>query len=362
MKKCISFTLCLLAICLALLPCLSGCGVTTSDVVPDGMQSATCDGADYRLYVPTTWNLNTAYGVSGAYYNLSVQSTVSVVKYPLTDAIKEGLLGAGIGEKDTGARLDWYFENELLPPVANLATGGVKVVEEEDRATVLGDVNARRYRYSANIGGESLAFLQVIGERNGAFYVFSYTADAELFESLMENVNSMLSAFLFADPYRATSLKTPEEDPDTPDGMQAVQDSNVAFRFYVPSDWTVNRAEGIFSAFDPEDRSSVSVVSYLPRGAGMSIREYFTANREVLERVPGSNFQLVSEQEDATLAGQPAAVYEYTYSVGGVTYAYRQLVTGYAGMFYTVTYTALPEHYEAHLSEWEAILSAFSFR
>ncbi len=362
MKKHFKLTLCLLALCLVLLPSLSACAAPAGENVPEGMQIASCEGADYRLYVPMTWNLNTAYGVSGAYYNLSVQSTVSVVKYPITEAQRAAMVEAGIGEKDTGARLDWYFESELKPHVAAMATGGVKPVEEEDRSDLLGDVNARRYRYSANVGGEELEFLQVIGERGGAFYVFSFTAESELFSVLTENVELMLSAFVFAEPYQAPPLKTPEQDPDTPDGMQAVQDSNVAFRFYVPDDWTVARSEGIFAAYDPTDRTSVSVVSYLPKGAGMSIREYFAETRKQLEKIPNSAFTLVSEKEDATLAGQPAAIYEYTYRIGDAEYAYRQLVTGYAGMFYTVTYTALPEHYDAHLSEWEAILAAFSFR
>ena len=66
-------------LCLTMLLCAVSCAMTEEEA-PQGMKIATAAGADYRFYGPALWNVNTAYGVSGAYYNYAKQSTVSMVK------------------------------------------------------------------------------------------------------------------------------------------------------------------------------------------------------------------------------------------------------------------------------------------
>ena len=75
---------------LTLLLCLASCssGDVTDEQTPEGMKLATCAGEDFRLYVPTVWNENIDYGTSGAYYNLSTQSTVSAKKYLITEDMR----------------------------------------------------------------------------------------------------------------------------------------------------------------------------------------------------------------------------------------------------------------------------------
>ena len=67
----------LLLLCAALLTGLVSCvKIGGGDDVPEGMQNATVAGADYRLYVPTTWVVqNSSPNVSGAYRDLSRQSS-----------------------------------------------------------------------------------------------------------------------------------------------------------------------------------------------------------------------------------------------------------------------------------------------
>ena len=48
-----------LLLCVLLLATLVSCRATEGEEVPAGMQIASCAGADYRLYVPTSWVLNT---------------------------------------------------------------------------------------------------------------------------------------------------------------------------------------------------------------------------------------------------------------------------------------------------------------
>ena len=73
------------------------------------------------------------------------------------------------------------------------------------------------------------------------------------------------------------------------------------------------------------------------------------------------NYERISEKT-GTLGGGNALIYEYKYAVGAVTYQYLQVIVGYKGMIYNLTYTALPENFEANRADVDAIIQAFAFR
>ena len=86
------------------------CASHEDTLVPEGMQSATAYGATYRLYVPTTWSLKILQGISGAYYNVSEQSAVSVAEYPI-DKSGGDMPAPPVGNKSL---TDYFFEENLL--------------------------------------------------------------------------------------------------------------------------------------------------------------------------------------------------------------------------------------------------------
>ena len=109
------------------------------------------------------------------------------------------------------------------------------------------------------------------------------------------------------------------------------------------------------------DGSFVSVVSYLPSGEGISVREYFEKSEQMMQTTSGGHYTRLSEKE-ITLGGGKALQYEYEYTIGGVTYRYLQVIVGYKSMIYNLTYTSLPQNFEANRADVEAIISAFTFR
>ena len=171
-----------LLLVLAMLAALTSCNNTdTGEVIPEGMKIANCEGDDFRLYVPTDWNENTAYGIAGAYYNLDVQSTVSVVKYRITEEMNAALPARG----DAAAlrqRLEAFSLQYCRPAISEQPlVSGLKVEEEKNAPEVLLDqLVAYRAHYLVTVDGENLHYLQVIGEKNEAFYVFTYTAHPDL--------------------------------------------------------------------------------------------------------------------------------------------------------------------------------------
>ena len=363
----------LLLLCAALLTGLVSCvKIGGGDDVPEGMQNATVAGADYRLYVPTTWVVqNSSPNVSGAYRALSRQSSVSVAKYPMTDAWRAALdaLETAGGEAETtgdaaiSPRLAWFYENECLRPVrATALDGKVTPDKEASGADMLDKTDAGRWCYSALIGGKNYYFKQLVTERNGAFYVFTFTAEKEMYEQYASDVEKILNAFRFADePYLPDDFaKETDAGKDAPSGMKACFGDDVAYRFYVPADWVIDPDSPIYAAYVEADRTSVSVVPYMPTVEHLSVAEYFTMTREQLEK--GAMVVDEDQTHKEKLGSREATVYEYTLTIDGVVYRYRQYIAAYRSMMYSLTYTATEANFDKHTAELADIVAAFAFR
>ena len=355
-KRIILRTLTVLLLIATLLLAVS-CAAKEETLVPDGMQSATAYGATYRLYVPTTWSLKIMPGISGAYYNVMQQSAVSVAEYPIDEALAAELAALEEGS----SRIGYYYETNLFAQIKLMATGDVHLYEEDCIATTLGGANARQYHASATVASEVTHFLHIIAEKDNKFYVFSFTAIEDLYTYCMDDVKKMIENFGFGKEYTPTdAIKTFPTDANAPTGMQIASGDEVEYFFYVPSTWSPNKTNNIYAATAP-DGSFVSVVSYLPSSEGISVKSYFEQSEELMKTTSGNQYTRISETE-TTLGGGKALQYEYEYTVGGVTYRYLQVLVGYKSMIYNLTYTALPQNFEANRADVEAIISAFTFR
>ena len=366
MKRSIFGRIAALLLCaVVLLSCIACASEEGGESIPSGMQLATVAGSDFRFFVPTHWSANTAYGVSGGFYRLVEQSTVSMMKYPITEAMRDALPAPTEEDAMTEARAKWFYENEVLPVVSEMTTNGVVTQEIDCIAVLLDGVNARQYHITARIESTDMHFLYVIGEKNDAFYVLSYVVADSMYLMLVDDYLNILNSFRFAEPYvPKEDAKQLNTDAESPDGMKLASNDDVAYRLFVPATWTVNCAQEIFGAYVPSDFSNVSVVPYMPSSDKiMNVMEYFEENKRLMLKTPGADFEMLNgDGVEVKIGGSPAMRYEYLYSIGGVEYRYLQIIAAYDGMFYNFTYTALPENYGTHMDDVNAILAAFAFR
>ncbi|MBR2926750.1 MAG: hypothetical protein IKC31_04160 [Clostridia bacterium] len=361
-----------LALSLATLLCAVACA-GVEEGVPEGMKNATVAGSLFRLYVPNVWTLNTAYGISGAYYRFDTTSTVSAVRYPITDALRAEM-EAAIAEETAeqadaaGKRLEWYFRTQCLAPIQAQAQGGtVEEVAEDSVAIVLDKTNAKRYHYKATVNGALTHVVQVVAEKGDAFYVITAMLDDTLYQTCIPSINTVISAFRFSDEaYRPKDYAKYIDANDSPYAdMRLASNDDVAYLFYVPKDestWVVNYDERIFSVYHATDRASISVVPFNPANETMDAVAYFEECKLMMINTAGKDGFVLTKEDDTTVAGHAAKVYEYTYSVGGKTYQYRQYVLTYGNMIYSITYTATPETYGAHLGVVDSVIEKFAFR
>jgi hypothetical protein len=144
--------------------------------------------------------------------------------------------------------------------------------------------------------------------------------------------------------------------------MMLASSDDVAYRFYVPQSWVLDKNLPTSSAYVSEtDRSNVNVTVYMPEVDHIeSVDDYWATCLEELKK--GMDFEGEVKDTEVTIDGRPGKTYEYTAKISGKTYRFAQTITSYRGMIYTITYTAAEESYDTHRDTYSDILAAFDFR
>lgn len=348
------FSRCAGALLLLLLAVSGLLSCSGTSEVPDGYQYATCAGEYFRLFVPTQWTVNTQSGVSGAFVTIDTAVTMREVSFEPEEgqATLDGFQSSFMQE--VSALHDY---KELSAPITDEVDG----------------YGARRLHYSARVAGEVYIFRQVLIKAGGRFYAFTYSAPSETFDNYADIVDEILAEIRFYnEPYEGSG-ETNEipDDVTAPEGMKLVSTDEVAFRFFVPTAWETDPESAAYLSWVTEtdgSRSNVSMITYMPDDEGYSVADYWKQCVTKYEDALPS-FTLLSVDEEGNPGGEAgklgdrdATLYTYTYTLSGNRYRVRQAVCVYATSIYTVTYTALEEHFDSHLTEVDAMQDAVVFR
>ena len=332
---------------------LSSC--SNSDV-PDGYQLVACEGDQFRLYVPTNWTPNTAGGVTSAYYSASsgVSVNVSVADDANGLSVEEYWNKCNDNFTKSLKDYEWSGKHETLvlggkPAYKYVYTASVKMVDN-------GEINEVAYK-----------FMQVMAIFEEELYVFVYSAPADSYESHLETVEGdsdgigILPCFVFAEPYENEDDKKYSDKVTAPEGMKLISSDELAYRFFVPQSWIVNdRAEYSAAYASEADSSNVSVQMYMTKDESKTVEQYFAECEERYESIFES-YEFIST-EDIKMDGVAAKQYVYTVVSGGVEYKQLQAIVVKGAVFYTVTYTALPENFDTHLSDVAKMIENFDIR
>ena len=170
MKK----TLCVLFAALILFAAVS-CKARGEFDPPAGWQAASDEKADFYFYVPEKWTVDYSTAAAGAYFSASDPSSVSVMAWelPNTDSTVE----------------EWW---ELNREEQEKVFSGFTLESEESLALTKDNLNAKKYVYSADLGGYSYRFMQVAALKGTSVYLFTYASVPENFDAHLEEVNQML--------------------------------------------------------------------------------------------------------------------------------------------------------------------------
>ncbi|MBQ8410015.1 MAG: hypothetical protein IJY39_14240 [Clostridia bacterium] len=338
-------------LCIILIGALASCGAQSG--VPDGYQLIACEGDCFRLYVPTGWTSNSWSGVTGAFYSMAENASVSV--YVADDAA------------EMTAEEYWEYSNEML--AGSLTEYSFSGKTEK---AVLGGQPAVKASYSAKVSvkddGETVEtvykFLQVMARYGGEMYILLYSAPEEYYDSHVEAVEGdsdgkgIIPYFVFAEPYRSEEKKEYADDVELPEGMKLISTDERAYRFFVPVDWVINDRTEISAAYAPEnDSANVSLQMYMTGDESKTVSDFFAECEERYETVFDS-YTLLSDTE-IEMSGIKAKKYVYTVVIGGVEYRQMQAIVMQGAVYYVLTYTALPEVFDAHLNDVDLMIEHF---
>ena len=338
----------LLALCLL---CGTFVACSKDQEVPDGYQYATCKGEYFLLFVPTQWTVNTESGVSGGCYSLMEGTAVSMVEVPFDKPSVEG-------QADTTATLEDFF-NAHMAEIASLQD--YRAEKQFDNSS-LGGYKAKDITYSATVGNETYRYRQVLTKVSGRFFLFTYSSKEDSFDRWLDTVDEILENVEFiAYPFEGSDDEKKIPSVEAPEGMKLVTGNDVAYRFFAPEAWIIGEADAAALVYASEtDRSNVTVLGYAAPD-GYSVADYWKDVQDDYKTAL-QDYTLTAEPASSTMGGKRATVYEYTYSLGGVSYKCRQTICVYGYMIVVMTYTALSENYDAHLSEAEQMQNALIFR
>ena len=160
------------------------------------------------------------------------------------------------------------------------------------------------------------------------------------------------------------------QNSDVPKGMQQIESEFVDYKFYVPSTWTVDKTSGFLSAYVPDDKSNVSMMTMTATRAYKDVGEYIDEYLTELENTYVGFEYIESEslvptaekpKTGLTLGDKEAARLVYKIKLGDTTYKYMQVITSSGYYIYTLTYTALIDKFDSHLEEVNKIITEFKF-
>ena len=331
----------ILAILLAVLSALSLAACTSESLKKAENEELYRENVvDFTLFLPDGWIVDSTTFVVSAHAAKDDDSTVTMTQASLPGGYQE---------------IPTIFEN-----TKNVLTKlyRFKTLKEAEKRKVAG-VDAAIYRYSLTDkqSAITLHYLQCLFIKDGTLYTFTYYATPERFEGHMDAVNKILSSIAFGKK-------------DAPAGMFAAVSAGVRdvdcsdFAISVPEDWMVDTSTGIFTAMGPSGDASCLNILRKTVEEGTTPAAYYDANKDALKDGL-EQYEQVSLKKDFIVKDSGgksynAVVIEYTATVSGQNYHFKQLFCAKDTTMYLVTFSAPEALYETHTEAIEKCLTSFT--
>ena len=294
---------------------------------------------DFSLFVPKDWIVDTTTFVVSA-HSPNEEANVTMTEASLTGGLQE---------------IPTIFEN-TKNDLTKLYT--FKTLKEA-YTRKMGGVDAAVYQFSLTDKqtGVSLSYLQCLCIKDGTLYTFTYYASPKNYPNYMTEVNKMLDAIAFGKA-------------NAPAGMIAAVSAGVRevdcsdFAIQVPKDWMIDTSTGIFTAMGPSGDASCMSVMRQTVEEGTTPSAYYDDNKEALKEGL-ADYTMVALKKDFIVKDQKGKSYtavtlEYTATVSGQAYHFKQLFCSVGTTMYLVTFSAPQALYDTHTEAIDNCLTSFT--
>ncbi len=170
----------------ALVLCFSAvsCG-NKNDQVPTGFKRASNKNADYSLFVPDSWIVDTSTGVTVAKVSETDASNISFMGFELDGSVLDKDDGEGDSEEKSTLDRFWeYYSAEFTKTFPDM-----KYDEDGNGVNMLvSKLAAKKYIYTATVTGIEYKFMQIVVIKGETVYLLTYTAQKETFAKHLDKV------------------------------------------------------------------------------------------------------------------------------------------------------------------------------
>lgn len=177
------------------------CGCSNKEA-PEGYHNAAGEHEAFYFYVPTTWTLNNTGGTASAYYSSSDMSNVSmtcmVIEPGEMDTL-ETYKSVSISELEAVLPDFKIVETPAAEDTSAEGTGAADETgaAEENKPVTIDGRETISFEYECTLSGKTYRYMQVVTLKGDMFYLFTYTALAENYESHLEDVSGILENIKF---------------------------------------------------------------------------------------------------------------------------------------------------------------------
>ena len=176
MKKLLSVFL-ILVICIG---AFVGCSSERTKGAPNGMKAVKSDDTlSYNLYIPAAWIQDLSTGAVSAYCSSADLSNVSMTQFTLSNKFS------------LSEQVEVYLEG-LKNTFSDFT-----IDEKYPENVTLDGVAASKIEYTATLAGDQYKFMNIICVVGAEMYIFTYTSTVDLYDSHLEDVQSILDNFAF---------------------------------------------------------------------------------------------------------------------------------------------------------------------
>lgn len=396
MKKTIIGLFILLLVSLA----LTACGNGTE--VPDGMQIVYESDADgYCFFGPKDWVVSNTADIKCTYVSRLDHTSVTFVKSEIPMPITENIIS-------NAELVDRFFtqSNERMAsePFSDYSLLPAEVKEGESapsRLVSFGKAEggcadeAYMYDFSFKYEGKDYRTMQIFVFYGEDFYIFTYSASAQkisegsdksYFEEYYDSsIKAVIENFTFKAKVPAEEVKTDYEK-DESGNILVSKKSECGFKLWVPESYTPDYSTAIVSVTN-ENGSNITVSKLID--STISIKDNYIERCEKLKAF-SDKIEVTLEDGSVTLLplfteikgvakdadgnetvsiidlpnARSAAEFEYTYTVGGVTYHVYQVyvVQGFLSVkAFVYTFTAIEENYAEDIGGAISILKGMEY-
>ena len=189
-------------------------------------------------------------------------------------------------------------------------------------------------------------------------------------------LSAILAAVMLFSCVLLTSCGSDKDEDGTPKGMKLASSDSASYKFYVPTTWQNDVASGSTIAhYSMTDTSSISVMVFTLENSDSDVYDWWKSFLADFNNVY-TDFELISEDGEATLDGAPAAKFVFSGALvhkdekSGTetretfkfmqTAAVRKKALS-APEVYVITYTSSPEVYDSHIEEVNKMIEEFRF-